>query len=271
MSMSILSYIGKPALGVLAAYQGARTVVHICGVSADSDNSLELFFPNGHALKNGDLATIHLDNRTGVADYDADLRVFRMSYKGRVVSTEQRTLVLEPRECQVFYGNRLEQEIRQPGYAFPPETRPEIALAPSPRSRFTKPNHLEHDNKVGVLITKAPEQPHTTVLAFLTDQEGDVYFITLPDSYKATLLHRDPHCFFAIDARASFSFDRALEWNYSIIEAEAMAVAPESALFAEVREAFIAKNPWEVAFFTLPNLEMYHLKSIGQVCPGNPR
>jgi hypothetical protein len=117
----------------------------------------------------------------------------------------------------------------------------------------------------------APEQPHTTVLAFLSSEDGDVFFVTLPDSYKARLLRRNPHCFFAIDSRASFSFDRALEWNYSIIEADATLIPSATPLFETIREAFIAKNPWEIAFFTLPNLEMYHLKSAGVVCPGAAR
>ena len=90
-------------------------------------------------------------------------------------------------------------------------------------------------------------------------------------AFKAKLLRRDPHCFFAIDSRATFSFERALEWNYSIIEAQAAIVPAGSAQYTDIREAFIAKNPWEVAFFTLPDLEMYHLKSKGIVCPGNPR
>ena len=98
-----------------------------------------------------------------------------------------------------------------------------------------------------------------------------MFFVTLPDSYKARLLRRNPHCFFAIDSRASFSFDRALEWNYSIIEADATLIPSATPLFETIREAFIAKNPWEIAFFTLPNLEMYHLKSAGVVCPGAAR
>ena len=269
--MNIMTLIGKPALGVLAYYRGQETIVHICAVYPNSDNSLELHFPNGHGLRRGDSATIHLDNRTGVADYDAELRVFRMSYKGTVVTGDDRSVILRLRECQIYYSNRIELDLRQPGYVYPPDNRPETALALSSLQRLPTPDAKEHDNKVGVLVTMAPEQPHTTVLAFLSSEDGDVFFVTLPDSYKARLLRRNPHCFFAIDSRASFSFDRALEWNYSIIEADATLIPPATPLFETIREAFIAKNPWEIAFFTLPNLEMYHLKSAGVVCPGAAR
>ena len=206
-----------------------------------SDNSLELFFPNGHRLRTGDLATIHLDNRTGVADYDAELHVFRMSYKGTVVAADERAVVIRPRECQVFYGNRIDQDIRQPGYDYPADNRPDTPLPLSSLTEFTTPNRREHENKVGVLVTMAPEQPHTTVMAFLNDEDDDVFFITLPDSYKAKLLRRDPHCFFAIDSRASFSFDRALEWNYTIIEANASIVPAGTMLFSDIREAVCRK------------------------------
>lgn len=269
--MNIRSLIGSPALGVLAYYRDQKTVVHICSVQPKGDNSLHLFFPKGHALRVGDLATIHLDNRTGVADYDAELRVYRMSYKGEVVTCDGDHVVLHPRECQVFYGNSIELEIRQSGYAYPPDQRTDLPLPWTDLKTAPLADGRERDNKVGVLITMAPEQPHTTVLAFLSSVDDDVFFITQPNSYKAQLLRRDPHCFFAIDSRATFSFERALEWNYTLIEADAALVPKGITLFEDLRAAFIAKNPWEIGFFTLPDLDMYHLKNIGVMCPGTAR
>ena len=121
--MSLVTYLGKQILGVLASYQGQEIVIHICGVYPQHDNHLRLFFPQGHALQPGDLATIHLDNRTGVDEFDSSIRVYRASYKGRVISIEDDWALLEPRECMLLHGFSAVENLREPGYDYPRDPR----------------------------------------------------------------------------------------------------------------------------------------------------
>ncbi len=76
----------------------------------------------------------------------------------------------------------------------------------------------EHPNKVGVLTTLAAGQPHTTVLAFLSTEDDDIFLISLPNTFKSQVLKREGHCFFTIDERAKFTFEQAIEWNYTIVD-----------------------------------------------------
>lgn len=266
--MNLVTYLGKQILGVLAAYQQDEIVLHICGVYPQWDNRLRLFFPKGHGLKVGDLATIHLDNRSGVDEFDSEIRVYRASYKGRVSSVEEDWATLEPRECVLLHGFTPAVDIREPGYVFPVDERAEHPVPPTQLQSMPAVEGKDHPNKVGVLVTMAPEQPHTTVLAFLSTQEDDVFLITFPETFKSKLLKRDTHCFFVMDERASYTFERAIEWNYTIIEGYASLVPSQSPLFEQIRQAFIDKNPWEMPFFIRPDVEMYHIKKERLVCPG---
>ena len=45
-----------------------------------------------------------------------------------------------------------------------------------------------------------------------------------------------------MDERATFTFERAIQWNYTIIEGDAHQIANGSALFESVRQAFIDKT-----------------------------
>lgn len=268
--MSLVTYLGKQILGVLSAYQQDDVVIHICGVYPQHDNRLRLFFPHGHALQQGDLATIHLDNRTGVDEFDSSIRVYRASYKGRVLAVDGDWAVLEPRECMLLHGFTAVENLREPGYDYPADPRPE---RPVPQSTLTSLPPIagrDRENKVGVLITLAPEQPHTTVLAFLSTENDDVFLITFPETFKSRQLKRNPHCFFVMDERATFTFERAIEWNYTIIEGQASLVPNGSAVFEEIRQAFIDKNPWEMPFFIREDLEMYHIRCERLLCPGRP-
>lgn len=267
-SMNLVTFLGKQILGVLAAYQQGDIVLHICGVYPQWDNRLRLFFPKGHGLLLGDLATIHLDNRTGVDEFDSSIRVYRASYKGRVIGVEDDWAILEPRECVLLHGFTPAVEISEPGYAFPEDPRLERPIPWTELTHLPQVEGRDYPNKVGVLVTMAAEQPHTTVLAFLSSQEDDIFLITFPETFKSKLLKRDPHCFFVMDERASFTFERAIEWNYTIIEGHASLVPPQSPLFESIRQAFIDKNPWEMPFFIRPDVEMYHIKSDRLVCPG---
>lgn len=267
--MNLVSYLGKQTLGVLACYQQGNLVMHICGVYPRSDNALRVFFPKGHALTVGDLATLHLDNRSGVDQFDANIAVYRASYKGRVVEVDEDWVLLAPRECQVMYGMSCVLDIREPGYQYPHDARPEHPVPASPLETLPDTEHQDFTNKVGVLVTLAEEQPHTTVLAFLSSVDNDIFLITFPETFKSKQLKRNPHCFFAMDERSHYTFERAIEWNYTLIEGDAHLISRQHPLFEPVREAFIVKNPWEMAFFLRDDLEMYHIQSRQLVCPGS--
>jgi len=265
--MSLIRYLGKQILGVLAAYQQDDIVIHICGVYPQCDNRLRLFFPKGHALKPGDYATVHLDNRSGVDEFDSEIQVYRASYKGRVLSVEDDWAVLDARECMLLHGFSPVLALRESGYDYPPDTRPERDLPVSALERMPAIEGRDRENKVGILITMAPEQPHTTVLAFLSSEDDDVFLITFAETFKSRQLKRDAHCFFVMDERASFTFERAIEWNYTIIEGQ----ANDSPVFEEIRQSFIDKNPWEMPFFIREDLEMYHIRCERLICPGSRR
>lgn len=267
-------FIPSPVLAVAATYldAGRETDVYICGAQLRADNELELRFARGHRLTPGARVTLHLDNRTGVSEYDAQLRVYRLSYKGQVVRLDDNRVLVRPVEFQVFYGLSVVLEYQQPGYQFPQDARPERALPPTPMTLLPNIDNRERDNKVGVLVTRAEQQPHTTVMAFLSTEADDIFFITFPSTFKSALLKRDNRCLFAIDNRATYAFEQAIEWNYSIISGRAFDVPKESPLFSIVQEAFIAKNPWEVGFFSNPDVEMFHLRAEHLICPApHPR
>ena len=113
--MNLVTYLGKQILGVLACYQQDDIVIHICGVYPQWDNRLRVFFPRGHALQVGELVTLHLDNRSGVDEFDSGIRVYRASYKGRVLSVEDDWALLAPRECVLMHGFAPVVEIAEPG------------------------------------------------------------------------------------------------------------------------------------------------------------
>lgn len=267
--MNLTTWLGKQVLGILAGYQQGDVVIHVCGVFIQADNSLRVYFPKGHALSVGDLVTLHLDNRSGVDEFDAEISVYRASYKGRIISQEEDWVVITPRECQLIHGMRVILDIREDGYTFPVDDRPERDVPLTALQHMPAPEAKDAMNKVGVLITMAKEQPHTTVLAFLSSIDDDIFLITFPEMFKSKLLKRNPHCFFAMDERAHYTFERAIEWNYTIVEGEAFQVPSGSPLYETIREEFIRKNPWEMGFFLQSNIEMYHIKRRQLVCSGS--
>jgi len=269
--MALQDYLGEQLLGVLASYQPQGIVHHIGVVYPRRNNALQVFIPKGHALVPGTLATLHLDNRTGVDELDAELRVYRTSYKGRIVHTDDNWVTVEPVEFVLIHGTWAIEEFREKGYLFPADVRPTIDMPPSPLQRLSPVEAKDHHNKVGVLTTLAEGQPHTTVLAFLTSEEDDVFLISMPGTFKSQVLKREPRCFFTIDERAKFTFEQAIEWNYTILETRAHLVPPTSPVYEQIRTAFILKNPWEAAFFMSTELEMFHLQRMAVVCAGEPR
>lgn len=263
---NLLSFLGSPVLGVAANY-AEKTNVYICGVEIRENDDLLLTFPKGHQLNVGDKITLHLDNRTGVDVYDADLKVYRCSYKGLVTKTHGNQIVVSPIEFELFIGISIVYRFARNNYTHPVDDRIEMALPVTPLQEFPIPDLREAENKIGVLITQAKSQPHTTVLAFLSSSDDDVFFITFPETFKSKLLKRDHYCHFAIDSRAVFTYTTAIEWNYTIIEADACQIPQSHPLFEPIREAFVQKNPWEVGFFSHPQVELYHLKPRKVVCP----
>ena len=269
---NLIDLVGEQTLAIAANYTDAsnssdkETEVYICGADVRYDSSLTLTFPKGHNLKAEQLITVHLDNRTGVSEYDAELKVYRLSYKGKVTSTDCNKVEVEPIEFQVFYGISVIMEYRAPGYEFPADDRVEQDLIDCPIEQIPEVDSRDHHNKIGVLVSMANGQPHTTVLAFLSTMEDDIFFITFPNTFKSKLLKRDPRCFFAIDNRGTFTFDQAIEWNYTIIQGNARKVAKDSTLFHQIQNLFILKNPFEVGFFAHPEVEMYHISPQKVVC-----
>ncbi|GGY98435.1 hypothetical protein [Shewanella fodinae] len=261
--------IGKRVLGVLGTY-GAASVgmdVYICGVHVNSDIELTATFPKGHQLVMDEWVTLHLDNRTGVSEYDAELQVFRLSYKGKVSRISPHEVSIHAQEYQVFYGASVVKEYRAADYQYPLDQRRDTQLPVSPLQQAPQIDLNEQDNKIGVLLTHALRQPHSTVMAFLSSVDDDIFLITFPETFKAQLLRKDNRCYFAIDSRATFAFEVAIEWNYSIISGEMYQIPKTSPLFAQLKEQFICKNPWEVGFFSHPAVEMYHLRPLHVVCP----
>ena len=269
--MALKDYLGDQFLGVLASYQPQGIVHHICVVYPRRNNQLNLFIPKGHHLAVGSLVTLHLDNRTGVDELDAELRVYRTSYKGRVIGTDENWATVEPVEFMLIHGIRAVEEYREPGYAFPQDDRPTRELLPSPLSNLGPIEDKDHHNKVGVLTTLAQGQPHTTVLAFLSSQADDVFLISMPGTFKSQMLKRESRCFFTIDERAKFTFEQSIEWNYTIMEMQAHLVPASTPAYEQIRNAFILKNPWEAAFFMSRELEMFHLQRTAVVCAGEVR
>ncbi len=275
---NLVDYLGNRVIGVAARYQtgSGQEITHdidvyICAVNVRHDNSVTVHFHKGHHFEIGDLVTIHLDNRTGVSEYDAELKVYRLSYKGIIHKVDGDFCEIHAREFQVFYGISIVMEYKLPHYEFPVDDRTEQPLPITPLEDIPEMDLDEHDNKIGVLITKAMEQPHSTVMAFLSSSQDDVFFITFPHTFKSKLLKKDNQCFFAIDSRATFKFDQAIHWNYSIIQGEAYQVPKEHEAFHPIKELFIAKNPFEIGFFTNPEVEMYHVKPLKVVCPASAR
>lgn len=260
--------IGSPTIAVAACYHNERLSLYIGLAQLFVDNQLEFTIPGGHQLQAGDLLTLHLDNRTGVDEYDADLSVFRTSYKGRVVSVaNEQTVRVTFREFSLVHGMSEVLADREIGYQYPPDGRPMQALPITPLTDMPEMNHEEYANKIGVLISHTPEQPHTTAMAFLSTMEDDIFIISFPSTFKVQQLQKDNRCCFAIDERANFTFENAIDWNYVLIDAEAYEVPLDHPIYQPVKAAFIDKNPWEIGFFADPNVRLYHLKCLSTVCP----
>ncbi len=66
-----------------------------------------------------------------------------------------------------MYGLSCVLDIRAPDYRYPQDTREDRAVAFTPLNALPDMEHHNFTNKVGVPVTMAQEQHHTTVLAFI--------------------------------------------------------------------------------------------------------
>ena len=239
---SLAEVIPSPAIAIAAHYRQEQLVLYI-GMVTLHGNQLQFFIPSGHVLKAGDYLTLHLDNRTGVDEYDAELKVYRTSYKGIVTEVkDHRYIQVSFRDFSLVYGVSEVLAGRQEGYQFAPDSRPLQPLPTTPLRALPNINHNEHDNKIGVLVTRTPEQPHTTAMAFLSSDNDDIFIISFPSTFKVQQLQKDNRCSFAIDERAWFTFENAIDWNYVLIDALAYEIPLEHPTYHALKEAFIEKT-----------------------------
>lgn len=212
---------------------------------------------------------MHLDNRTGVEVYDADLRVYRISYKGTVQSAGELTVSVSPDEYMMYYSNQCLSRFKAPDFEYDENISSGKSLPASTVGLSDLDwNDREYENKLGVLITEMPSRPHTSLMAFLSNNNDDVFLITMKGTFKSRILHQNNKCCFAIDHRAEFVYEKSYDWNYTIIDADAYVIEESNPAYGEIKYQFVQKNPWEVSFFLSPEIEMFHLKPRRLLLPG---
>lgn len=269
--MAVLrDFLPAQTFAVVTSFQGENLQARVASCLIRQDNSLLLTFPKDNPFTPGEKVSVHLDNRTGAEVYDVDLRVYRTSYRGTVLAGAALTLEVTPVHFQLFYGVKVVAEFRSSEYSHPADSRPQVDL-PRITSLDVDPDAAEAENKLGIWVTRAPLWPHTTVMAFLSSKNDDIFLISHRGTFKSSLVHRDGRCCFALDHRANFLFERAVDWNFTVLETQARVVEPSSELFSRVQTLFVQKNPWELAFFTDPQVEMFHLEPLRILCAGQGR
>lgn len=251
---------GGAPVGELETFTGQHMHVAVAGIRILDDETLDLHFPKLNPFQTGDRVTIHLDNRRGGETYDSDLRVYRGSYKGIVLSSKGANAHVVPIEFQLMYSTRLVHSFKEKDYHFPGDPRESLSLPVSPLLRVAEPDEHNRDNKLGVWITPAMERPHTTVMAFLNSVNDDIFVVSHPGTFKCQTIARNRFGCFVIDHRAEYNFEKAIDWNYTILRCETFEVPRSHPVFAGMQARFIEKNPWETAFFSDPNAMMFHLK-----------
>jgi nitroimidazol reductase NimA-like FMN-containing flavoprotein (pyridoxamine 5'-phosphate oxidase superfamily) len=255
----LLSYLPQQTYAIAAGYINDEIIAVVAGALINEDNSIRLVFPKGNPFKAGQKITLHLDNRTGAEAFSAELRVYRCSYKGIMAKAEKDACLVTPLEYDLRFSDKSAEFFKGPGYEYPEDRRNEEIMEKAKLKEALITNDTEERNKLGVWITKAADQPHTTVMAFLSSSKDDIFVISHRDSFKSNLIHRDENCCFAIDHRANYVFEKAYDWNYTIITGKVREIPQGSDFFADIQHMFVEKNPWEFAFFTAPNMELFCL------------
>jgi len=260
-------YLPPRTYAVVSAYEEDALVGIVAGAEIGDDDSVELDFPKLNPFRDGQALTIHLDNRTGVESFTPELLVYRASVKASATRCRDGSLRAVPVEYTVTYSSRAVDRFKAPGWDYPPDPRPAVALPETPLQRLALADERERDNKLGVWITRAAGRPHTTVMAFLSSVDDDIFLISHEDTFKSKCLARDGRCLFAIDHRASYRFEKAIDWNYTIIRGETFKVSRSNPLFEELQARFVEKNPWELGFFTDPKIALHHVRPLELMCP----
>jgi hypothetical protein len=255
----LFNYLPRQTYAIAAGYIGDEIIAVVAGALINKDNSIRLTFPKGNPFKAGQRITLHLDNRTGAEAFSAELRVYRCSYKALMTKAEKDACLVAPLEYDLRFSNRSAEFFKAPAYEYPQDMRSEESTEKAKLVEALIKDDKEENNKLGVWITKAADQPHTTVMAFLSTSKDDIFVISHKDSFKSRLIRRDKDCCFAIDHRANYVFEKAYDWNYTIISGKVREVPRESDLFADIQNMFVEKNPWEFVFFTAPNMELFCL------------
>lgn len=257
---TLQSFLPRKGIAIISGYAGQELLAYVALYNLNIDNSLEISFPKGHRFKDGQFVTLHLDNRTGVEEYDSDLRVYRTSYRGIVSDMKGNDIKVLPKEFMCYYSNDCVIKYVSPDFVYDEiketKTLPESEIKHS-ELRWTG---REYENKLGVLVTRLKEYPHSSLMAFLSTECDDIFLITLKSLFKSSVIHRDNRCCFAIDHRSDFLFEKAYDWNYTVIEADIFSVSSDNPVFDEIQSRFVDKNPWEASFFMSPEVEMFHLK-----------
>jgi hypothetical protein len=260
------NYIPDKSYAIVAGYANGELIGALGGVLYHQ-GQIEIVFPKINPFYIGQEITFHLDNRTGLEELDSSMKVYRVSVKALVLTAVQNRIYVEPVEYELKYSNRILEKYCKPEYSFPVDNRPVVRLAESTLEGAIEFNEKEKDNKLGVLISRSLNRPHTTVMAFLSSVRDDIFIISHSDSYKSHNIHRDERCIFAIDHRSSFIFERAIEWNYTLIKGILRRVSRTHPLFETIQGEFVRKNPFEYAFFTDEKVELYQIEPVELLCP----
>ncbi len=256
----INNYIADRSFAIVSGYR-AGSVVSEMGVTSRIDEIIDITFPRGNLFQPGQKVSVYLDNRTGVELVDANLNVYRVAVKGHVKWVDGNEIQIIPEFYELFYGNSIIERFSAPGYAHPQDKRSEVIVPESPLGIYDLTNDFIIDNnKVGIFITKAEERPHSTVMAYLSNEKDDIFLISHRGSFKSDNIVRDRECAFAIDHRAEIAFERAVFWNYTVIKGHLFRISADNPLFPVIQASFVEKNPWETVFFTHDNIEMFHIQ-----------
>ncbi len=252
-------FLPRNTYAVVASYRGSDLVVVVAAAMIDDDDGLLLQFTHDHALAVGDAVTVQLDSRMDVARITPELPIYRTSLKGDVVGVDRGTAQVRPQQFEIYYSDKRVGRYQAPGFQFFPDPRPSRALGSSALEGVSGLSDLEAKESLGVLVTRGPQRPHSTVMAFLSSDRGDIFFVTDPASFKAQNLQRDNRAVFAVDFRASYDLEKPLDWSYRIQPVTAALVPPTRPLYGQIRKLFLEKNPWNMNFFTAPNSILVHL------------
>lgn len=252
-------YLPRQTYAVVGTYREGALLVAVAAAQIDDDDRIVLQTPNPHRFVEGDSVVVHLDNRLQVTRYTPELKVYRTSVKAMVVDATEFGLVVTAQQYQVFYSRNSVETFEAPDFSWPEDNRPLRALPVSDLTTLPADWEAESGAHLGILITKGLIRPHSTVMAYLAAQSGDLFLITDPSSRKGQNLVRDPQGVFAADFRSQYDLSKPVDWAYRICSVRVTVVPRNRPVFERVRDRFLQKNPWEGAFWADPSSVLLHL------------